>query len=176
MAFLNPKTAVAGMGFREGMKVADFGAGSGEYAFALARMVRESGEVYALDVQKEIVHHIADRVRQEGFENLKVIWGDVEKEGGSHLPDASMDGVLLSNILNQSSERPTLMREAKRVLKKGGRVVLIDWSDSFGGLGPHPSDVVTTGSARRIAEEAGLVFEREIPAGDHHWGAVFKSP
>ena len=68
-----------------------------------------------------------------------------------------------------------LLEEAKRVLKVGGRVILIEWSDSFGGIGPRASDVLAESVARELLTRAGFAFERSIKTpGEHHYGLVLK--
>ncbi len=175
MAFLEPKKAVKFFGVNEGMKVADFGAGIGAFALAAAEAVGGSGIVFAIDLQKELLAGLKKEARRRKL-NLEVLWGDLEKEGGSHIKDDLLDLVIATNILFQLSERPAFLREGKRILHPKGRLILIDWSDSFGGLGPRPEDVVTDTHARKLAEEAGFVYDKDIPAGDHHWGAIFRKP
>ena len=51
-----------------------------------------------------------------------------------------------------------------------GALHVIDWSESFGGLGPQPSDVLTKEAAVNLLESHHFMFEREYPAGEHHYG------
>ena len=66
------------------------------------------------------------------------------------------------------------MAEAYRILKSGGKVLVIDWTDSYGGMGPPVSDIVSSDNARYICEEAGFIFEKEFSAGTHHFGFIVK--
>jgi len=175
MAFLDPVTAIRSFGLAEGLKVADFGVGPGHFAFAAAEAVGKNGMVYAVDLQKELLAKVKNEAIKRDL-NIEVLWGDLEKEGGSHIKEGLIDLVVATNILFQLSERPTFLREAKRVLHSKGRLILIDWSDSFGGLGPQAGDVVTATHARKLAEEAGFVYDKDIPGGDHHWGMILRKP
>ena len=65
---------------------------------------------------------------------------------------------------------------AFRILKKGGRALIVDWKDSFGGIGPQPHDVITERDAKRILGEVGFVATRSFPAGDHHYGIIAERP
>jgi hypothetical protein len=47
---------------------------------------------------------------------------------------------------------------------------VIDWSESFGGLGPRPQDVITKDKAIALFESLEFMLEREYEAGDHHYG------
>jgi len=53
-------------------------------------------------------------------------------------------------------------------------VLVVDWTDSFGGLGPQPDDILSEDAARAMFEEVGLAFEKNIDAGEHHYGIIFK--
>lgn len=171
--FSDPDQNVPYFGLREGMRVADFGAGSGAYTLAMAKRVGSTGYVYAVEVQQNLLERLASVAREARAPNVKVVWGDVDKQGGSKLRDQSVDLVLIANVLFQSDSRYTLALEAKRVLRPGGRVVVIDWLGSFGNLGPTPDRVITMGEARPIFEQAGFKFINEFPAGANHYGVIF---
>lgn len=171
--FSDPEKNVPFFGLREGARVADFGAGSGAYSLAMAKRVGTTGMVYAVEVQQSLLERITSEARSAKVGNLKVVWGDVDKLGGSKLADQSVDLVLLANILFQSDAKYTMLLEAKRILRPGGKVVVIDWLGSFGNLGPTPERVVTAGEAKPILEQAGLKYLSEFPAGAHHYGLIF---
>ncbi len=173
MPFADPVQAVQYLGFDGPMTLADFGAGTGAYSLLLARRLN-LGKVYAIEIQPEVLGRLAAEAREQSLDNIEVIWGDVEKMGGSQLADGAVDGVLISNLLSQAKALYTLALEAARVLRPGGRVVIIDWQDSFGGLGPHPSEVVTALAAEQIFGGAGFRPTGEFSPGAHHWGRYFR--
>ncbi|MFH1170101.1 MAG: methyltransferase domain-containing protein [Candidatus Vogelbacteria bacterium] len=173
MAFSDPKSVVAQFHLQPGMTVADFGTGSGAYALALDRAVGPEGKVYAIDIQKELLARLGRAAKDLHLHNIEVIRGDLEVVHGSTLADHTVDFVVIANLLFQTSAKYILVREAKRILKLDGRVALIDWSNSFGGLGPKPEAVVTPAEAKKIFAEAGFAFLNDFPAGDHHYGLMF---
>lgn len=173
MSFADPAQNIQHFGLAAGMKVADFGAGAGAYTLLLAKRV-EDGKVYAIDVQKELLERLAREARAKHISNVEVVWGDIEKVGGTKLRDGSLDAVIISNVLFQAKAGYSVALEAARVLRLGGVAIVIDWSDSFGGLGPHPADVITADKAEKIFAEAGFKLIGEFPAGPHHWGRRFK--
>ena len=172
--FLNPLHNVEQFGIMEGMHVADFGAGSGFYTIACAKKVGDAGKVYAVDIQKELLLKIKDEARKQNLDNVEIIWGDLDKEGGSKLSSASIDAVIISNVLFQAEDKASFAKEADRVLKPKGRILLVDWLNSFGNLGPTSEMIFSKEEARKIFEENGFSFDREIDAGAHHYGMVFK--
>ena len=174
MDFAIPDKNIKQFGLSEGMKVADLGSGSGHYTLAAARMVGTSGEVHAVEVQRELLQRFKEEIEDEGFRNITVTWGDIEEEGGTKLRDNSMDAVILSNILFQVEDKEGTIREARRILKPGGRVLVIDWTESFGGMGPEEGAVVKEENARRLFESLGFAFGSTIDAGAPHYGFIMK--
>jgi len=175
MAFSNPRQNVAQMAIDPGMHVADLGSGSGFYSFALAETVGDAGRVYAVDIQRELLSRLKNEARKRGLDNIEIIWADLEKNLGTGLKAGSMDVVLISNTLFQVKNKKAFLEEAKRLLKPLGRFILIDFSDSFGGLGPQQEYIVNEEEARRLAKEVGFVFSNTIRAGEHHYGLIFKT-
>ena len=171
--FTNPEQNILSLGLIEGMRVADFGAGTGFYSKAASGKVGYTGKVYAVEVQKDLVKKLEADIKQWGYTNIECIWGDIERKGGTKIADRSMDAVIVSNVLFQAEDKIGLIDETKRVLKKKGKVLLIDWSGSFGGMGPTEDHVVTENKARELFEKRGFVFERNISAGAQHYGIIF---
>lgn len=154
------------------MTVADFGSGSGHYTLAIAKQLQNSGHVYAIDVQKDLLTRIKNEAHKHGYQNVEVIWGDLERAHASKIADDHADLVLMSNLLFQLEDKHPPLREAMRILKPRGRLVIIDWSESFGGLGPIKKHVFKRDLALELAEHEGFKFVEEFDAGAHHYGLV----
>ena len=172
--FLDPDIIAGGFGIKKGMKVADFGCGAGYFTISLANETGPDGKVYALDVQENALDNVRTKVRAQGLENVETIRTNLEVVGSSSLVDGSQDIVLLANILFQSNKKSNIIREAKRVLKAGGKMILIDWEKGAGGFGPPDDLRPASEEMRKFAEKEGLVFERSIDAGQFHFGLIFR--
>lgn len=176
MNFSDPKKNIEQFHLGEGMKVADLGAGAGAYSFAAAKKVGDIGIVYAVEVQKELLQKIKNGAQTDGLGIVEVLWGDIEEVGGTKIGDNSIDAVILANILFQVEDKKGTLTETKRILRSGGKILVVDWSDSYGGLGPQESDIVPVNKMKHLFGDEGFVFDREIQAGEHHYGLVFKNP
>lgn len=174
--FSSPKDNVLQLGLREGMKVGDFGTGSGHYARAAAPIVGQGGKVYAIDVQEDVLKHLKLNTHEHHQSIISPVWGDIEKPGGTHLRDQSLDAVLLANTLFQIENRFGLLKEMKRVLKPGGKCMLVDWAGSYGGIGPAPEKVVSEHQAEDFFIGGGFHKIKSFRAGPHHYGIVFEAP
>ena len=175
-SFSVPQENVLQLGLHEGMKVGDFGAGSGHYARAAAGVVGTSGKVYAIDIQEDILKHLKlnTHIHHQGI--IDVLWGDIEKSGGTHLRDASLDAVILANVFFQIENRFGLLAEMKRTLRPDGKLLVVDWAGSYGGMGPIPEKVVPEHDAEAFFINGGYHKVKSFRAGPHHYGIVFIAP
>jgi ubiquinone/menaquinone biosynthesis C-methylase UbiE len=174
--FSSPHENVLQLGLREGMTVGDFGAGSGHYARAAAGVVGQSGKVYAVDVQEDVLKHLKLNSHPHHQSIIESVWGDIEKPGGTHLRDATLDAVILANTFFQVEDRNALLAEIQRVLKSGGKLLVVDWAGSYGGIGPEQSKVVTEHDAEAFFINGGFHKVKSFRAGSHHYGIIFTAP
>lgn len=173
MSFANPQSNIAHLNLNHGMKVVDIGTGSGTYALLAAKLVGENGKVYAVDIQHELLSKLRTESKRQNIHNIEFVWGDAEKKEGIKIKDGSIDASIVSNVLFQVEDKRGMLFEAARLLKPSGKMMVIDWTDSFGGLGPRPKDVFAKGEAKSLLMEAGLSLLKEFDAGDHHYGLIF---
>lgn len=170
--FTDPARSVERLRLEPGMRVADFGAGSGAICFALAKVVGSKGLVYAIDIQKDLLDKLKSEARRRAVGNIETLWGDIDHVGGVKLADHTVNAVVVSNVLFQVDAKYQLAKEAHRVLMPGGRVLIVDWSESFGGMGPQPDHVVAADQAKDIFVQAGFAEGESFVAGPHHYGLV----
>jgi ubiquinone/menaquinone biosynthesis C-methylase UbiE len=176
MNFADPKSNILQLGLREGMKIADLGAGTGHYALAAAGAVGRDGRVYAVDVQEDLLKHLLDSAHRMGLRNIELVWGNIEQKGGTKLKESSMDAAVLSNTLFQIEKKGELVAEILRILKPGGKLLVIDWAGTYNGMGPHPEDVVTEHAAEELFITGGFHKVKDFRAGAHHYAIVFTTP
>jgi ubiquinone/menaquinone biosynthesis C-methylase UbiE len=172
--FAHPQRNVEALGIMPGMRVADFGSGSGAYVLAIANELQGSGHVYAIDIQKDLLRRTKNEAEKRGFKNVEILWGDVEAPNGTGIADNALELVLISNLLFQVVDKRQVIKEAQRILRPSGRLAVIDWTESFRGLGPHRDDIVTAGQVLTLARAVDLVFVTEFSAGAHHYGLIFR--
>lgn len=176
MHFSDPKSNVLQIGLKEGMKVADLGAGPGHATIPAAHAVGESGHVYAVDIQEDVLKRIRDTAKECGVKNVSTIWGDFEKLGGTTLKDHAIDAVILSNTLFQLEHKEGALAEIKRILAPGGKLLVVDWAGSYGGMGPAPDHVVPEHAAEELFITGGFHKTKAFRAGPHHYSILFTAP
>lgn len=176
MNFADPKANVLQMGLHEGMKVGDFGTGTGHYALAAGAIVGGSGRVYAVDVQEDVLTHVRDEAINRKLRNIETVWGDLEKAGGTLLKDHSLDAIIMSNTLFQLEKKKEAIGEMKRVLKPGGKLLIVDWAGAYGGVGPAPHHVVSEHVAEELFITGGFHKVKAFRGGPHHYSILFSAP
>jgi ubiquinone/menaquinone biosynthesis C-methylase UbiE len=171
--FLSPEKIVDYCDVHHGMKVADFGSSIGTFALLLAKRVGAHGTIYAIDIQKELLAKLHNEAKAQKLENVEIILGDFEKEKGTMLHNESIDRVFVVNSFFQAEDKDACINEIYRILKKGGKVIFIDWAESFENLGPHKDSIVTEKQVTLMFEKHYFKKESDFPAGDHHYGILF---
>lgn len=174
MDFVDPHKTLLQLGLTDGMKVGDFGCGSGHYALAASAMVGMEGRVYAIDVQEDMLTRLKDDAARRAVRNIDFIWGDVERAGGTKLKDGALDAAILSNTCFQFDDKKSAVEEVKRVLAPTGRVLLVEWTGAHGGMGPSKERVLLPKDAEVLFMDAGFTKIKEFVAGPHHYAVIFK--
>ena len=178
MPFLHPSIASQYLEILPGMRIADFGCGSGHWAIILARAVGPSGKVFAVDVQESALEATRAEARLAHIANIEAVRANVEVPSATMLKDSTVDAVMISNMLFQADEKTNVAAEAARIIKPGGRVFLIDWDtaseQTAPSLGPPLRQRVSRQEAEQIFQTSGFRFEKEFNAGSHHYGLIFR--
>ena len=162
-------------GIRQGYTVVDLGCGaSGHFVFPAAHMVGITGKVYAVDILKSVLSSIVSRGKLEGVDNVEGIWANLEKPGSTRLPDGSVDLTILVNDLSQISDKEAVVREAARITKSGGTLLVGDWKKTASPLGPPSEWRLDPAYIKGLVKPVGFGLVKEFEAGPYHFGIVFK--
>ncbi|MDA1335176.1 MAG: class I SAM-dependent methyltransferase [bacterium] len=172
---LNPAQVVEELNIYGPMKVADFGSGAGHFAIPVAKSLSEEGIVYAFDVQEPPLEFLRKTAKNDHLYNVKTIRADLEAPEGSHLAGESVDFVIVANILFQAPDKQAILNEAFRILKKNGRILVVEWdADSSSTLGPPQSHRVPKATLTGWLMGLGLSVDKDFVLSNHHYGIVAK--
>jgi len=156
--------------------VADLGTGrEGRMAISAAQFIGDDGIAYAVDVVKAILPGIQTKAAMYGLNNVHTVWSNLEVYGGAKvIADNSCDAVFLVTVLFQSQKHLEILKEAIRVLKPKGKMVVVDWKvKTEATFGPALSVRINPEGIKKLAVELGLKLQEEFEAGQCHWGLIF---
>lgn len=139
--------------------VADVGAGTGYFSVRLATMLPK-GKVYAVDVEPDMVKHLAERAKREGRKNMQAVQG---APADAKLPEKA-DLILFVDVHHHIEQREQYFRKLRASLKPGGRVAIIDFRlDSREGppkaarVAPEKVKAELKAAGYSLAEEHGFL-------------------
>lgn len=157
--------------------VADFGCGQfGYFTFPLAKLVGKNGCVYAIDLMQKNLEAINKEANRDNIQNIKTIWADLEVPGGAKINTESVDTVFMINTLHQAQKPLKMLTEAKRMLKKNGVLLIVDWQPSGSTMGPNDNKKIDADFIIKAGDEQGLFFKDKFTAGPDHYGLIFIRP
>ena len=166
-SFLNPINILNQLSLREEMIACDLGCGSGGWVIPLAKSLSK-GKIYAVDILREPLSLLEEKLRQDRLFNVSIMLADAEK--GVKIVEDSVDLVLLTNILFQAKDSNKILEEARRILRTGGKALVVDWKpESL--VGPKEGRV-SKEEIIKSAMKIGFDPEKEIEAGKYHWGLI----
>ncbi len=168
--FLTPDHLVKELYLKPGDRVADLGSGAGAYTIALAKEVGDMGQVYAVDVHREQLQTLAGTLEKQRLLNVEILWADIEK--GISIDAYSLDAVVMSNILFQLTDIESALTYVAKILKPEGQLLVVEWSHSHSGIGPHPDHVVLQERAEALVQKHGFRMQKRLPAGDYHYAFI----
>lgn len=115
---------LANLGLQRGMTVCDMGCGNGFYSIPVARLIGETGQVLAVDIQPEMLELLRERMVQEQVSNITPILGSA---WDPRLPEGTVDLVLMVDVYHEFSHPPEMLAAIRRSLAPGGVVVLVEF-------------------------------------------------
>jgi ubiquinone/menaquinone biosynthesis C-methylase UbiE len=154
-----PTKAVAALEIKPGHVVADIGAGSGYYSVLLARAVGDQGRVYASDIQPEMLAIIKKKMEGERLANVELV---LATETDPRLPENGIDLALMVDVYHELAQPQVVLRALKRVLRKDGRLVLIEFRKESEWVPIREEHKMSVREARLELEAEGYRFDRVI--------------
>lgn len=141
-----------------GARVADVGAGRGEWSLDFARRVGPGGHVFATEVDPERLKEIRDAVSEQKLTNVSVIWGGPRDAG---LPPACCDAILIREVYHHFTDPAAMQASLYRAIRPGGLVAVVDMEP--GARGARPLGVPENRAGHGIPQK--ILIEEMTGAG-----------
>jgi SAM-dependent methyltransferase len=170
MDFLDPAKVLQEFGVFGTQDVADFGAGAGHFSLEAAKRL-DGGRLFAIDIEKEMLARLVSEARQRNHNHVHTVWGDLARIGGVPVADKSFDKIIAVSVLFDVDDKDAFVQETKRLVRPGGKVLLIDWKEGTT-FGPHHHTRVSEMDALTMFKKHGFEKEKDVNAGDYHYGMI----
>ncbi|OPY29989.1 MAG: hypothetical protein A4E27_00083 [Methanobacterium sp. PtaU1.Bin242] len=162
----DPELVFGKLELKEGDHFLDMGCGTGDYSQYAAKIIGNSGQVYALDIQDELITNLKEKAHQKGLKNIKAFISDIALP----LPveDKSVDVCFISTVLHSvdlSKHGTLLFNEIRRVLKPEGRLVIIECKTEDLSRGPPPDMRISPEELENSVEKHGFLKINQVDLG-----------
>lgn len=169
---LDPKSILVKYSIvKTGDTLADLGCGAMPYfSMQAGKIIGQEGKIYIVDIQKTVLAAAESHLKMAGLRNVVPVWSDLEVIGAASIPANSLDAAFIVNVLFQSKTADKIICEASRLLKTGGKLLVIDYVPGAAGFS---LPVVSKQFIIDSATTAGLGLEQDFEAGPRHFGLLF---
>jgi len=167
-----PDEVIAALDLKPGETLADIGAGSGYFSFRLARKVGDSGRVYAVDINSDMILHMNRYIRDKKLKNVTTI---LSVPDDPLLADASINRFFICNTWHHIQNRLAYTAQMKKMLKPGGQIIIIDYKKKQLPVGPPPEMKLAKKEVIAELEAGGFKLAKEHDFLPYHYFLVFTS-
>ena len=170
-AALQPEKLLRDIGLTTGMTLADIGCGPGFFSIPAAQIVGPNGSIYAADIQGDMLSTVRTRASEADLTNIRVV---KTNDRESPITSASCDVVLLAFVIHEIDSRASFLHRAARLLKPGGRLVILEWEKIEEPSGPPLDERMTPEDTLADAQAAGLHLAEARSLTPSHYLRIFE--
>ena len=170
VAGLRVDEVIAQLKIAPGSVVVDLGAGTGAFTLPFAAAVGPKGRVYAVEIDRGLVDHVARKASDAGMSQVQSILGKPEDPG---LP-GPVDLAFMNDVLHHVSDRAAYLKQIATYLKPGARFAVIDPEPESSPHKGDPALIVSKAQAGQWLQAAGLVLRNDVKLFTDRWFVVYE--
>jgi ubiquinone/menaquinone biosynthesis C-methylase UbiE len=170
VAALKVDEVLARLKVSPGQVIADLGAGTGAFTVPFARAVGPSGRVYAVEIDRGLVDHIAARAAEAKLTNVKA---GIGKPSDPALPEP-VDLAFMNDVLHHVEDRATYLTQAATYVKPGGRFVIIDPEPASSPHRDDPTLIVSKAQAADWMKTVGFAAQEDVGLYTDKWFVIYR--
>lgn len=160
---LPPQKILEDFGLESSDVVLDMGAGTGYFTLPAAGMTER---VIALDVEPRMLALLEKRLQDQNVTNVELREGKIEE---IPVEDGSVDKVIASFILHETDDLDQVIQEMKRVIKPGGKTLIIEWEKKETDQGPPLAHRLDIKDLKQQLEAHQVTIEKSIQENGKHY-------
>jgi len=167
-----PREVLAALGLKKGEALVDIGAGSGYFTFRFAPQVGNTGRVYAVDINPDMIMYMNRQIRDRKLNNVVTV---LSAPDDPLLPATAIDRFFICNTWHHVQNRPKYIQIMKQILKPGGQIIVLDYHKKQLPVGPPPEMKMAREEVIAEMEAGGLKLAREHTFLPYQFFLVFAS-
>jgi ubiquinone/menaquinone biosynthesis C-methylase UbiE len=169
IAELSPMDTLIKAGFKENMILCDIGAGTGIFSFPATEI--SNNDIYALETSDSMIELLKSRMADRNTKNLQI-----KKVHSATLPldNNICDMVIMVTVLHELENKEFMIKEIKRVLRKQGKLVIIEFHKRITPMGPPVDCRIAEEDAEEICNNNDLITIDKLTLGDNFYCLVFE--
>ncbi len=165
-AWQNPEDILADIGLKPALTFVDIGCGGGFFTMPAARIMRNTGKIFGIDLNSDYIGELRKLAAKENFNNLELTVGRAED---IVVCEGCADIVFLGVVLHDFEDATRVLENANRMLKQRGRLIDLDWKKEETDKGPSFEKRFSQEYAAGLIRAAGFVIENIKPSGSYHY-------
>ena len=150
---LTPHETLKKLGYQEGHAFADIGCGTGLFTFPAADIGGKGAKILAIDISPEMLADIRQYADSSDYENVETVLSNAYD---FKIMDQSADFILICAVLHEIDDKARFLTEARRICKKGGKIAIIEFSETDVGFGPPLDHRLSQAVTGTLLKEAGF--------------------
>jgi ubiquinone/menaquinone biosynthesis C-methylase UbiE len=171
-SWYNPEQILKEIGLASGMVFIDVGCGAGFFSLLAAKVVGESGIVYAVDSDNKAIERLRAKAEQQRLSNIRFKAATAEE---TVFCTACADVVFYSMVLHDFKDPLRVLQNAKKMIKPTGTLVDLDWKKQQMQFGPPFKIRFSEADAQGLIKIAGFKVTKVQDAGPYHYVVAGKS-
>jgi len=167
---LDPINTLIKVGINPNDIICDYGAGTGVFTIPAASLTKN--KVFAVDIDDNMLTIIKDKIADQNIDNIIPIKVENYETG---IETQSVDLLLLVTVFHEIDDIEHFMSEVKRILKKDGRVMVIEFLKQESSYGPSVSTRVSAYQAARHFLRMNILYEAQYELGENYYMLILKN-
>lgn len=166
---LPPKQTLVNLHLHKGDIMADIGCGIGYFSFSASKIVGNSGKIFAMDIQPEMLHDVEAKINENNISNIEIVLTD---ENDLKLEDNKVNFAFISNVLHEVEEKDSFLNEVKRIISHHGKIAIVEWQKINSNFGPPIEDRLDRMDLIKMLDTLEFSTIETIDLGEDFYGIV----
>jgi FkbM family methyltransferase len=174
--FFNPNQVLNYLDIKEGVTILDAGCGNGSISIVASKLVGESGEIFAVDIDTNLIDMLKKEIERNKIKNIKVEQADISKK--IPIEDNKIDICFMVNVFHglvENDEIENSLREIKRVVKDGGAFEIVEFKKVDSYPGPPKSIRLSPDQIESLLNRYDFKKQDLFDIGSYHYGMIFRN-